>query len=131
METRLPCKSWETQLMWLRIYFPEIFGTVPSERYRSWPVPGPRNCVYLHLFIGNSYDCCNHMRPLVHLKQVNTKKNLIYNCNTALKHKNVKTGLGTHFIQYHPIKHQSVIFIKIFTVEIVSEYTLRCTESCV
>ena len=71
------------------------------------------------------------MRPSVHVKQVNTQKNLIYKCITALKHKNVTTGLktATHFIQYHPIKQQSVIFTKIFNVEIVSEYTLKCTES--
>ena len=71
------------------------------------------------------------MRSLVHLKQVKTKINLIYNCNTALKHKNVKIGLGTHFIQNHPIKQQSVIFTTIFNVEIVSEYTLMYTESYV
>ena len=75
------------------------------------------------------------MRSLVHVKQVNTQKYLIYNCNTALKHKNFKTGLkiAIYFIQYHPIKQQSVpvIFNKIFNVEIVREYTLRCTESCV
>ena len=67
---------------------------------------------------------------LVHVKQVNTK-NLIYNCKTALIHKHVKTGLATHFIQYHQRKQQSMIFTKIFNVEIVSEYTLRYTKSCV
>ena len=33
------------------------------------------------------------MVSLAHLKQINTKKN--YNCNTALQHKNVRTGLAT------------------------------------
>ena len=130
METRLPCKSWETIHVAKNI-FSEIFLTVPCEHYQFWPVPGPRNCVNLHLFIGITYDSCNHMRPLVNLKRANTKENIIYNCNTAVKHKNVKTGLGTHFIQYHTIKQQSVIFTKIFNVEIVREYTIRCTESCV
>ena len=41
------------------------------------------------------------MRPLIHLKQVNTK----YNCNTAMKHKNAKTGHATHIIQYHLINN--------------------------
>ena len=64
------------------------------------------------------------MRPLVHFKQVKTK--------TAIQ-QIVTTGLATHFIQYHPRKQQSVIFrpTKIFNVEIVSEYTLRYTGSCV
>ena len=74
----------------LEYIYSGIFGTVPGERYRYWPVPGARNCD--------------------HLKQVNAK----YNCNRALKHKNVKTGLATHLILYHTIKQQSVIFTKIF-----------------
>ena len=69
--------------MWQRVYFSGIFGTVPGERYWFWPVPDARNCVNVHLFIGIIYNCCNHMRPLVHLKQVNTE----YNCNTTLKQK--------------------------------------------
>ena len=34
-------------------------------------------------------------------------------------------------IKYHPRKHLSMIFTKIFNVEIISEYTFRYTESCV
>ena len=70
------------------------------------------------------------MRPLVQLKKL-TQKNLIQICNTALKHKNFKAGLATHFIQYHLRKHQSLIITKIFNVEIVSEFTLRYTDSSV
>ena len=36
-----------------------------------------------------------------------------HNCNTALKHKNVRTGLATHLIRYHLRKQQSVILTKI------------------
>ena len=63
----------------------------PDEHYRFCPVPGARNCVSLHLFIDIIHDCCSHIIPLVHLKQINTppqkntQKILIYNCNTALK----------------------------------------------
>ena len=35
-------------------------------------VLGARNCVNLHLLIDIIHDCCNHTRPLVHLKQFNT-----------------------------------------------------------
>ena len=70
--------------------------------------------------------------PLVHIKQVDTKKILIYYCNTTLKqNKNVKTGLATHFIQYHLRKQQSAMFAKIFNVEIFTEYTLMYTNTCV
>ena len=78
--------------------------------YRFWPVLVARNCVNLHLFIDIIHDCCNHMIPLVHLKQVYTNILRVYNCNTALKHNNVKTGLASYFIMYHPRKQQSVIF---------------------
>ena len=74
----------------------------------------------------SSYEAFNSFKA-----SKDTHKNLIYNCKTALKNKNVKTGIATHFIPYHPIKQQSVIFTKIFNAEIVSKYTLRCTESCV
>ena len=69
---------------------------------------------------------------LVHLKQVDTKKNLIYYCNTTLKQKKkVKTGLATHFIQYHLRKQQSAMFAKIFNVEMFSENTLMYANTCV
>ena len=58
METRQPGKVLETQFMWLRVYF----------------VLGARYCVNLHLFIDIIHDYCTHMIPLVHLKQVDTKK---------------------------------------------------------
>ena len=45
METRLPCKVWQIQFMWLRVFF----------------VLGARNCVNFHLFIDIIHDCCNHM----------------------------------------------------------------------
>ena len=54
--------------------FPGNFRSVPGERVRFCPVPGARNCVNLHLFIDFIHYCCNHKAPLVHLKQVNTKK---------------------------------------------------------
>ena len=76
METRLPCKAFETQFMWLRVYFfPGIFGSVPGELYRFGPVPGARNCWNLHLITDIIHDCCNPMTLLVHLKQV--KKEII------------------------------------------------------
>ena len=86
---------------------------------RTWMIDsaGSRNCINLHLFIDINNDCCNHKIPLVHLKQVNTKK-FTYNCNTALKHKNAETGLTctTLFIQYPPRKQQSVISTKISNI---------------
>ena len=65
METRHPCKTWETQFMWRRVYFFRNFESAPGERL------------------------------LISLKQ------------------------------------QYLIFTKLFNIEIVSEYTLRDTESCV
>ena len=94
------------------IFFSGKFGSVSGERFRFCPLQGVRDCVNLHLFIDFIHDCCNHTTPLFHLQQVNTKI-LIYNCYTALKHKNFKTGLATHFIQYNPRKQQSVMFTKI------------------
>ena len=98
--------------------------SVPGERVRFCPVPGARNCVNLHLFIDFIHYYCNHMAPFVHLKRVNTK-NLIYNCNTALKHKNVKTGLATHFTMRENNNRWYLLKYPIFHVEIVSEYILR------
>ena len=60
------------------IFFSGIFGSVPGEHYRFWPVPGATNCVNLHFFIDIIHDCCYHMIPLVHLKQVNTKNSISY-----------------------------------------------------
>ena len=65
--------------------------SVPGERFRICPDPGARNCVNLHLFVDIIDDFCKHITPLIHLMQVITK-NLIYNCNTALKHKMSKPG---------------------------------------
>ena len=76
MKTRLLCKVREIYLS-CGIYdyiFSGILGSVLGEHYRFWPVPGSRNCINLHLFIDINNDCCNHMIPLVHLKQVNTKE---------------------------------------------------------
>ena len=83
METHLPCKTWETQFMWLRasIFFPEFLGL---SRVNVTGFGLPRVSEIAN--IGIIYDSCNHMRPLAQLKQVNAK----HNYNTALKHRNVK-----------------------------------------
>ena len=125
METRLPCKVSETQLMWLGVYYFEMFGSVPGEHYRFWHVPGARNCVYLHLFIDIINDCCSPIIPLVHLKQIYTKNFLFI---TAMQ-------LATHFIRYHPRKHQPLIFTEIFNISRrnslrvhIKEYYIMCVN---
>ena len=92
-----------------------IFWSVPDEHYRFWPFPDARICVNLDLFIGIIHDSCSHMTPLVYLKKINTT-NPIYNCNYALKHKNVRTVLATHFIRYNSRKHQPVTLTKISNI---------------
>ena len=69
-----------------------------------------------------------------HLKFIESKftqKFLIYNCNTALKHKNVKTGIATHFTIWKINNRCYLLKYPIFHIEFISEYTLMYTESCV
>ena len=115
-----PCKVWKHNSCGWQYIFSGIFGSVPGERYRFWPAPGARNCFNLHLFIDIIHDCCNHMTPLVHLKQLNTNI-LIHNCNTALKHKNVKTTADLLPISFGTILENSRRYLlkhRIFHVEI-------------
>ena len=51
------------------------------------------------LFIDIIHDGCNPLVYLVIWKQ-STQNILIYNCNTALKHKNAKTRLATIGVIY-------------------------------
>ena len=103
------------------IFLPEILGlSRVNVLFLSWPVA--RNCEFkFHLFIDIIHDCCNHLTPSVHLKQVYTK-NLIYNYNTTLKHKNVKPGLATHFTIRENNNRWYLLKYPIFHVEIVSKH---------
>ena len=73
METRLPCKVSETQFMWLGVYYFRKFVSVPVYNITGFDLSRVLNCVNLHLFIDSIHDCCIHMIPLVHFKQINTK----------------------------------------------------------
>ena len=67
------------------------------------------------------------MRPLVHLKQVNTE----YNCNTTLKEKKCQYRARAYY-PFHTVPSDITTIgdTKIFNVKMISKYKLRCTESC-
>ena len=69
------------------------------------------------------------IRYLSFIESKFTNKFLIYNCNTALKHKNVKTGIATHFTIRENNNRCYLLNYPIFHVEFIREYTLMYIES--
>ena len=97
METRLSCKVWQIQFMWL-------------EYILSWVL----EIAYISIYLLILSMIAVIIWPLVHLKQVNTKYSDLYNCNTDLKQKCQNRDCNP----FHPVSSKktgnvSVIFTKI------------------
>ena len=108
--------------MWLRVYFfPENLGLSPVN------VSGFVLSRVLEMALIYIYSLILSMIVVIilHLYFIYnklTQKILIYNCNTALKHKNFKTGLATYFTIRK--NNNGFYFLKypIFPVEFISKY---------
>ena len=85
------------------------------------------SCFSFWLMLPNDLFQCDELVPPFHLSQ-SWKEG---HTSIFMKHKNVKTGLATHFTIRENNNRWYLLKYPIFHAEIINEYTYTYTESCV